>query len=499
MPPQDAGSSMNSTQTYRLTCLRLAVALASLTAITQASEPIHSEPAVAAIQLVDSDTHRIDVDSLYAKILALEEAELNRSASEAKAAEKRAAEDFNKRYDSEKGIKNWTERSKEQWDVKLGGHIQIDTINWANASPSIIALPPNPGPTNYLAFRRLRLVADGTGYGVYDFRLQMTLEPETVGESETDNTTANIKDAYVSVNEIPALGRMRLGHFFVPFSLEQVTNDTNNIFLERSIPTQGIFAPDREIGVAFYNCTEDDRVTWTTGLFYDSISEATKILIDDNQGLRLSGRLTCLPVYNPRCEGRYLVHTGFGILHTEDQNDQVRFRARPQIHQGPRLISTPLLNASSFTTGNIEFASVMGPVTIQSEAFLSQVNLTSLPAESIFGAYAHISYFVTGENRQFEAFGQHGPQFGRNTPTANFLWTKDHFSPGAVELKARWSTLNFDSVNSGQYNDLTLGTNWYWNDRMRWMFDYIHPLTSEQAVFGSTRSDILGLRFDVNW
>ncbi|MCY2973846.1 MAG: porin [Planctomycetota bacterium] len=499
MPPQVAGSSMNSTHNCRRTCLRLAVALASLTATVRASDPVPSDPAVVGIQLVDPDTNRIDVDSLYAKILALEEAELNRSASEAKAAEKKAADDFSKKSVFRKAPNSWSERSKEEWDVKLGGHIQIDTINWANASPSIIALPPNPGPTNYLAFRRLRLVADGTGYGVYDFRLQMTLEPETVGESETDNTTANIKDAYVSVNEIPALGRMRLGHFFVPFSLEQVTNDTNNIFLERSIPTQGIFAPDREIGVAFYNCTEDERVTWTTGLFYDSISEATKILIDDNQGLRLSGRLTCLPVYNPRCEGRYLVHTGFGILHTEDQNDQVRFRARPQIHQGPRLISTPLLNASSFTTGNIEFASVMGPVTIQSEAFLSQVNLTSLPAESIFGAYAHISYFVTGENRQFEAFGQHGPQFGRNTPTANFLWTKDHFSPGAVELKARWSTLNFDSVNSGQYNDLTLGTNWYWNDRMRWMFDYIHPLTSEQAVFGSTRSDILGLRFDVNW
>ena len=483
---------MNSTQTFRHFCIRFAaacvVALANLIAIAQSADPTATDAKRSGQRYVEVDSSAIDIDSLYAKILALEEAELKRTADEVK-----------KKSESHKALNGWSERSKEKWTVKLGGHVQIDSINWADASPSIVAVPPIPGPENYVSFRRLRLVADGTGYGVYDFRLQMTLEPETVGDSQGGNTTANIKDAYVSVNEIPGFGRMRLGHFFVPFSLEQVTNDTNNIFLERSIPTQGIFAADREIGVAFYNCTEDKRITWTTGAFFDNVSEATKIRIDDNQGLRLSGRFTCLPVYNPQCEGRYLVHTGVGILHTDDQDDRVRFRARPHIHQGPRLVSTPILDAGSFTTGNIEFASVMGPVTIQSEAFLSQVNLTSLPAESIFGAYAHISYFLTGENRQFDVFGQHGAQFGRNVPNANFLWTKGYFSPGAIELKARWSTLNLDSLNSGQYNDFTLGTNWYWTDRMRWMFDYIHPLTSEQATFGSTRSDILGIRFDVNW
>jgi phosphate-selective porin OprO and OprP len=80
------------------------------------------------------------------------------------------------------------------------------------------------------------------------------------------------------------LGRLRIGNFFVPFSLEQVTNDTNNIFMERSIPTQGVFAADREVGIALYNCTEDQRITWATGAFFDSISEGLKERIDDNQG-----------------------------------------------------------------------------------------------------------------------------------------------------------------------------------------------------------------------
>lgn len=60
----------------------------------------------------------------------------------------------------------------------------------------------------------------------------MTLEPESVGDSPVGMvTTPEVKDADLSMNKIPLLGRMRIGNFFVPFSLEQVTNDTNNIFM----------------------------------------------------------------------------------------------------------------------------------------------------------------------------------------------------------------------------------------------------------------------------
>jgi len=44
-----------------------------------------------------------------------------------------------------------------------------------------------------------------------------------------------------------------------------------------------------------------------------------------------------------------------------------------------------------------------------------------------------------------------------------------------------------------------LGFNWYWSDRVRMMFDWIHPITSEQAIFGATSSNILASRFDFNW
>ncbi len=115
------------------------------------------------------------------------------------------------------------------------------------------------------------------------------------------------------------------------------------------------------------------------------------------------------------------------------------------------------------------------------------------------GAYVHMSYFLTGENRIFERFGQHGAQFGRNRPYTNFFLTPDGCGWGAWEAKARWSNLDLSSVNSGQYNDLTVGFNWYWSDRTRIMFDWIHPVTNSQTVFGATESDLIAMRFDFNW
>jgi phosphate-selective porin OprO/OprP len=321
------------------------------------------------------------------------------------AAEKTAA----KKAGDKESDGGWEDLSNEKWTVRLGGHVQLDYINWANADPAIV------GTQDYFEFRRLRLVEDGTGYGVFDFRLQFTLEPETVGENPLGTIMSpDVKDAYLSMNEVPWLGRWRIGNFFVPFSLEQVTNDTNKIFLERSIPTQGVFAADREVGMAIYNATEDQSISWSFGVFFDSITDSLKERIDDNQGIRLSGRVVWVPYYDEPSNGRYVIHTGVGILHTHDQDERVRFRTRPHIHEDPRLIDSSALDANTYTSGNVELATVWGQFSVQSELFLTSLHLAGRGPTSVYGAYAHLSYFLTGESRTYERFGQQGAQFGRN-------------------------------------------------------------------------------------
>jgi phosphate-selective porin OprO/OprP len=456
-----------------------AIALTAQTNPLAAQSPTNPSATPTTLKLPGNDnppSNNTSIEQLQERIVALE-----------KSLKESASKNNTNKTDADK-------KETEKWTVKLGGHVQMDYVLWANASESI------PDTNNYFNFRRLRLVADGTGYDVFDFRLQMTLEPEPFGDNPANtNITPQVKDAYLTMKDIPYLGRFRIGNFFVPFSLEQVTNDTNNIFLERSVPTQNIFAVDREVGAAFYNASEDENLTWTTGIFFDSISEGVKKRIDDNQGLRLSGRLTWLPYYDNQAKGRKLIHTGIGILHTDDYDNRVRIRTRPQISEGPRLIDSGLLLANRYTTGSLESAIVYENFALQSEAFLGSIDMLNGNTPSISGTYVHGSWFLTGENRIFDKFGQHGAQFSRNVPNRNFRFTSTEFQPGAIELKARWSHLDMNQLNAGQYNDLTVGCNWYWSDRTRWMFDWIHPLTSSSTIYGETSSDILATRFDFNW
>jgi len=186
-------------------------------------------------------------------------------------------------------------------------------------------------------------------------------------------------------------------------------------------------------------------------------------------------------------------------MYTKDQDGIVRFRARPEIFLGPRLIDSGDLLATSYTVGNVEFAQVWGPVTVQSEAYLCNVNMTSGESHTLNGAYIHMSYYLTGENRVYERFGQHGAQFGRYQPYSNLFFTSAGHSLGAWEAKARISNLNLTSVGRGVMNDMTFGLNWLWSDRTRVMFDWIHPFTSSNTTFGATQSDLLCMRMDFNW
>lgn len=162
-------------------------------------------------------------------------------------------------------------------------------------------------------------------------------------------------------------------------------------------------------------------------------------------------------------------------------------------------MDTGNLDSDSYTIGCLEGAILWGPFTFQSEAYLAQVNMLSGATEQLNGMYAHFSYFLTGENRRYERFGQHGAQFGRPIVYSNFFVVPGRISPGAIELKGRWSHLGFNRLDRGHYNDFTFGFNWYWNDRTRMMFDWIHPITTAEATFGATESDLFAMRMDFNW
>ncbi len=210
--------------------------------------------------------------------------------------------------------------SREEWNeiddpgIRWGGRIHLDWINWANDAAF-------GGQPNYVEFRRLRLFAAGEGYGVMFYQLEMEFSPEldvaaevVDGRVDLKGLGLEMKDAYLGVREIPWLGTTQMGHFFTPIGLEAQTSSNFSTFLERSLPR--IFLPGRELGVAAYNHTADERLTWSYGIFFHDMLEAVHAIVDDNQGTRLIGRVTGTPYYDELSEGRYLAHLGLGYGYT---------------------------------------------------------------------------------------------------------------------------------------------------------------------------------------
>ena len=384
----------------------------------------------------------------------------------------------------------WKNVSGEKWSGKVGGRIMGDYVMFANQDAQNLAAIGDQ--ENYFEFRRLRIFLSGNGYGVYDYKFQLDLEPEF-----NDNDGTSIKDMYVGIHEIPLLGYVRLGNFYGPNGLEQNTSSKYITFMERSLPV--IFAYDRKVGIASFKNSHDDVFHLNYGVFFHDIDDVLAEKVDDAQGVEAGFRAVWTPLYT--ANGRGVIHTGVSWRYVDDSDDSVRFRSRPETHEEDYWIDTGAIAARDYNITGLELAGIYGPFSVQSELYYTKINGMAGPDVDLYGAYVYGSWFLTGESRHYE---NENKIFGRVKPNTNFWIVPTCDGPcagwGAWELAARWSYLDFTdpTINRGTLNDFTLGVNWHWNPYTRMMFNWIHPVGSDQAA-GAGTGDILAMRWQVDF
>ncbi len=334
--------------------------------------------------------------------------------------------------------------------VKIGGRMQND---WAFITEDQDIKDSFGSLANGTEFRRARLYLSGLLYDQIEFKFQYDF-----AEGDVD-----FKDVYMGLTDLPVVGGLRIGHFKEPFSLEKLTSSNYITFMERGLPS-ALF-PSRSTGFMLHNHALNQRVTWAVGAFKGS----------DNFGDRTSdgefnftGRLTALPWYQDN--GRYLVHLGLAYSYRNPNDNQVRFRARPEVHLAPRFVDTSTLTADNLQMVGLEGAIVYGPASLQGEYTHATVD-TAGGNPQLGGFYVYGSYFLTGENRNYKSSKG---AFERIRPARNFhygSWT----APGAWEIAARYSHIDLNDQGSagGRLDDLTLGLNWYLNPNTRIMANYV--------------------------
>ena len=506
----------------RVSAAAVAVAAACLFALATpatAQVPVVAEEIPApepAIEKLQSDVRRLEreLEALRTEKAAPAATDAARKALD-KAADKGGDTLLDRLASLEKGLGKLVDASdkKKKQDAKkpsliLSGQVQADQIYFGQDAVSRDAVGDLQDGAQ---FRRLRIGARGTSFEVLEYSLGV------------DFALANqpsYLDNYIEWKELPWLQNVRVGHYFEPFSLERVTQNRNNTFMERSLVDT--FAPARNMGVMTYGNTENELATWAIGTFRTNSDNTGNDSFDSGQALTMRG--TCLPWWDEASDGRFYLHLGAAYSYRDTDRDQVRFRNTPEIRkQQPNSVLGPVKNPPSnyqngvpspfapifVDTGNIkadnfqlfdpEFAMIMGPLSLQSEYAFATVDQIGGPPLFFNGYMAQVSYFLTGEHRPYDRkLGIHT----RMEPFEDFFRVRTasqgiQTGLGAWEIAARFSNivLNDKNIKGNNLTDFTVGLNWYLNPYTRWKFNYVRAFLEDTRV-GNSLTDAYGMRFD---
>lgn len=365
---------------------------------------------------------------------------------------------------------------KYQWY----GRIQNDWVWWDADSDLKAALGEKlNGGTE---FRRVRLGARGTLYGNVDFKSEIDFAE---GEVEFADVFMELKNC--------SFGSFRVGHFDEPTGLDRLTSSRFVTFVERNLVAEA-FAPGRNTGMSFQGTAAEDTVAWSLGMFRDADGAGNDVDNEKKGEYNITGRISGRPVIQD--DGATFLHLGAWLSLRDYSNDEVRFRARPSVHLGPRFVDTSTISgARDGNVWGLEAAWNSGPFCIQGEYAKASPDIEGGSDPSFDAFSVEASYFLTGESK---AYDKNKGSFDRPKVKKNY---GDGDGAGAWQLGLRYDTIDLEDggIDGGQMDVLTFGVNWYLNPNTRVSLNVVNIDVENDASGFDESGRALVMRFQVDF
>jgi phosphate-selective porin OprO/OprP len=356
----------------------------------------------------------------------------------------------------------------EDFKLKIGGRLQTD---WFFSSEDQDIKLDVGEQEDGVEFRRARIYFSGLIYDNVEYKLQLDFE----------GGDADFKDAYLALTDFP-LGKLKMGHFKEPFSLDELTSSKYITFMERALPNA--LVPGRNTGFMIHNTCPQERMTTAIGVFRDTDNYGEDV---DDGGYNVTGRITALPIYKDK--GASLLHVGAAYSNRKP-DDSYSFDASPEAHLAYDFVDTGSVAGDRVELLGLEAAWVEGPLSLQGEYIMADAGRFTGSDVSFDGYYIQASYFLTGEHRKYKTTEG---AFSRVKPKENY--SRASGGSGAWEAKARYSGLDLDDSNitGGELDNITVGMNWYLNPNTKVMWDYVH---ADKDDIGQADMFMMRLQFD---
>jgi phosphate-selective porin OprO/OprP len=322
--------------------------------------------------------------------------------------------------------------------------------------------------------RRARPILESTLFKDFDFRLM----------PDFGNSQVVLYDAYAEWKHWQWL-KLKVGKFKSPVGLEQLQEDVNTTFTERSLVTD--LVPNRDVGVQLGGQPFDGVIAYAAGVF-NGVPDGANGDLDSNDAKDYEGRIFLQPFKKTNIEA--LQGLSFGVAGTVgDEGGSAGNPNLPSFKTTGQLTFFKYLQGTVATVTNTTVANGQhtrispqgyyhwGPLGLMAEYALSDQEVERRPGGVV--TRDHIrntawqvtgSWVLTGENASYTGVTPRKP-FDLKAGT----W-------GAFQLVARYCDLHVDpsafpafadpSKSAQEAYDWSVGLNWYLNKNLRLAIDY---------------------------
>lgn len=360
------------------------------------------------------------------------------------------------------------------FSLKFGGSIFVDH-GFFNSDAQ---LTENFGPLESKSgteIRRARLFFSGSVFRNTFFKFQVDFAGDEV----------ELKDVYIGISDIPGIGNFQIGHFKEPFRLSALTSSKYYTFMEGGANSD--FSQGRNNGAMIFNDFFNDRLSAQLAAFRNGSNNSNDVSAND--GYVLTGRVTGIPLRNDA--ERQLLHVGASYSFRKPDSKEYEISIAPGSHLSEDYISTGIIElVDDVSLINFESAFIQGSFSVQAEYLSASVNSIDYGYQ-FSNYYAELSYFITGESKNFESSYD---GFGRVKPKTNFGGRQK--GSGALEVAFRYSKTDLSDkiILGGTQADLTFGMNWYLNSATRVMVNYVRAYIENKGNL-----DVFQARFQIDF